>query len=247
MQAANTKFGKRIVQFKVPFVAAAPCLRANHAGSEAPILGEKRVRRNLQGINAVRRNTQAKLPGGRIGDVDGVHNTLLVNSVNVTDPATGQFGLSIPANSGDSLKVSANPFLAQYGGFTSGVVSAETRRGGDKWNFELNDPFPEFRIRSLHLQGLRSVSPNVTFSGPILKNKLYFAEAGQYDLEKTPVRTLPFPVNETRTDARNSFTQLDFLPSIKHTMMSTFHMQTQDTRFAGLDFFNPQPVTPNFN
>ena len=182
-----------------------------------------------------------------IAGADEKHNTLLVNSVNVTDPATGQFSLSIPANSVDSLKISANPFLAQYGGFTSGVVSAETRRGGEKWSFELNDPFPEFRIRSLHLQGLRSVSPNMAFSGPILKNKLYFAEAAQYDLEKTPVRTLPFPINETRTDARNSFTQLDFVPSIKHTMMSTFHFQTQDTRFAGLDFFNPQPVTPNFN
>ena len=32
-----------------------------------------------------------------------------------------------------------------------------TRRGGDKWNFELNDPLPEFRIRSLHLRGLRDI------------------------------------------------------------------------------------------
>ena len=182
-----------------------------------------------------------------IAGADEKHSILLVNSVNVTDPATGQFGLSIPVNSAETVSVSANPFLAQYGGFTAGVVSAVTRRGGDKWTFELNDPMPEFRIRSLHVQGLRSVSPNVSFSGPLLKQKLYFAEGIQYDLENTPVRTLPFPVNETRTDARNSFTQLDFVPSTSHTMTGTLHLQTQDTRFAGLDFFNPQPATPNFN
>ena len=182
-----------------------------------------------------------------IAGADEKHSAMLVNSVNVTDPGTGQFGLSIPVNSAESVRIYDNLFLAQYGGFSAGVVAAETRRGGDKWNFEFNDPFPEFRIRSLHVQGLQSISPNVSFSGPLLRQKLYFAEAAQYDLEKTPVRTLPFPVNETKTDSRNSFTQLDLVLSAKHTLTGTLHYQTQATRFAGLDFFNPQPVTPNVN
>jgi carboxypeptidase family protein len=190
-----------------------------------------------------------RAPDGQITIAGGdeKHSVMLVNSVNVTDPATGQFGLSIPVNSAETVNVSANPFVAQYGGFTAGVVSATTRRGGDKWTFELNDPMPEFRIRSLHIDGVRSVSPDVTFSGPLLKQKLYFAESIQYELQNTPVRTLPYPVNETRTDARNSFTQLDFLPSTTHTLTGTVHLQTADTKFAGLDFFNPQPTTPNFD
>src|SRR6266852_4250453 len=102
------------------------------------------------------------------------------------------------------------PYLAQYGRFTAGVVTAETRRGGDKWDFSLNDPLPDFRIRSGHLQGLRDASPRVNVSGPIIANRLYFLEGGEYLLNKQAVRTLPFPFNEQRSEAINSFTQMDF-------------------------------------
>lgn len=175
------------------------------------------------------------------------HNALLVNFVDTTDPATGQFGLTIPVDSAESVSVMTSPFLTQYGNFTGGVVSTLTRQGGDKWNYELNDPMPEFRIRSLHLQGLRSLTPHAVVSGPILRQKLYFSEALQYQLDKTPVRTLPFPFNETTSTSVNSFTQLDYILSSTHTLTGTLHVAPQSTRFANLDFFNPQPVTPNFD
>lgn len=175
------------------------------------------------------------------------HTALLVNSVDTTDPATGLFGLTIPVDAVENLNVAQTPYLAQFGGFTGGVVSAATRGGGDKWNFEFNDPFPEFRIRSLHLQGLRSVSPHVSFSGPLLAKKLYFAEATEVVVDKTPVLVLPFPFNETKTNSVNSFTQLDLVLSSRHTLTGTFHIAPQTVRYAGLNFFNPQPVTPNLD
>ena len=39
------------------------------------------------------------------------------------------------------------------------MVSVETKRGGEKWNFELNDPLPEFRYLDSHLRGLRDATP----------------------------------------------------------------------------------------
>ena len=79
-----------------------------------------------------------RTPDGRvqIAGQDEEHSSLLVNSVNVNDPATGSFGLSIPIDSVDILKVMQSPYLAQYGDFTAGIVSAETRRGGDKFRPE---------------------------------------------------------------------------------------------------------------
>lgn len=175
------------------------------------------------------------------------HSALLVNSVDTTDPATGQFGPTLPVDAVENLNVAVTPYLAQYGGFTAGVVSAATRGGGDKWNFELNDPFPEFRIRSLHLQGMRSVSPHVNFSGPLLRDKLYFSEATEVVIDKNPVLTQPFPFNEVKTTAVNSFSQLDLVFSPTHTITGTFHIAPQAVKFAGLDFFNSQPVTPNLD
>jgi hypothetical protein len=178
---------------------------------------------------------------------DEKHNALIVNSVDSTDPATGQFGLLVPVDSVETLSVAATPFLAQYGNFTSGVVSADTRRGGEKWDFELNDPLPEFRIRSGHLQGLRSTTPNLSFGGPVIAQKLYFSQTAQYLLDKTPTLTQPFPFNETKTRVGNFFSQFDMVFSPAHTLTGTLHITPQDTQFANLDFFNPQPVTPNVN
>jgi Carboxypeptidase regulatory-like domain len=175
------------------------------------------------------------------------HSALLVNSVDTTDPATGQFGLTLPVDAVENLNVAATPYLAQYGGFTAGVVTAATRGGGDKWNFELNDPFPEFRIRSLQLQGMRSVSPHVNFGGPLLAKRLYFSDATEVVVDKNPVLTQPFPFNEIRTTVVNSFSQLDLVLSPTNTVTGTFHIAPQEVKFAGLDFFNPQPVTPNLN
>ncbi len=185
--------------------------------------------------------------GVTIAGGDEKHNALIVNSVDSTDPATGQFGLLVPVDSVETLSVAATPFQAQYGNFTAGVVSADTRRGGEKWNFELNDPFPEFRIRSGHLQGLRSATPNVSFGGPVVDQKLYFHQTGQLFLQKNPVLTLPFPFNESRTLIGNFFSQADYVFSPQHTLTGTLQINPQDTTFANLDFFNPQQVTPNVN
>ncbi len=173
-------------------------------------------------------------------------SALLVNSADVTDPATGQFGMTIPVDVVNTISVFKTPYLAQYGRFTAGVVSVDTRRGGDKWNFELNDPFPEMRYLNGHIRGLREFTPRITFNGPIIANKLYFSQGAEYRIAKRRVLALPFPVNETVTESVNSFTQIDYLPNSTHSITGTLHISPRQAKFYNLDFFNERPVTPNY-
>ena len=175
------------------------------------------------------------------------HSALLVNSVDVTDPATGNFGLSVPIDSVQTVEVSVMPYLAQYGRFTAGVVSAETRRGGDKWDFSLNDPFPDWRIRSAHLEGVKDATPRFNLSGPIIKDKLYFLEGAEYLLYKYEARTLPYPDNYSTSQAINSFTQLDWIINKDQTLTASLHWAPHTLDYVGLNYFDPQPVTPNAN
>jgi len=190
---------------------------------------------------------RAKDGSVRIAGFGEDHSALLVNSVDVTDPATGSFGLSVPIDTVQTVHVSEMPYLAQYGKFTAGVVSAETRRGGDKWDYSLNDPFPDFHIRSGHLEGVADASPRFNLSGPLVKGKLYFVEGAEYLFSNQEVRTLPYPENLTRSTAFNSFTQLDAILSPKQTLTASLHLAPHSLRYAGLDYFNPQPVTPDAN
>ena len=172
-------------------------------------------------------------------------SALIVNSADVTDPATGQFGLTIPIDSVETMNVYQTPYLSEYGRFTAGLVSVETHRGGDKWKWELNDPFPDFRIRSYHMRGVKDATPRVNFEGPIIPHKLYLSEGFEYETRKTEVYTLPFPDNQKLEEGLNSFTQFDWIVSDKHLVTATFHAAPQRLGHVNMDYFNPLPTTPD--
>jgi len=183
----------------------------------------------------------------RIAGYGENHSALLVNSVDVTDPATGMFGLTVPIDSVQNVSVSEMPYLAQYGKFTAGVVTAETRQGDQKWHYALNDPLPDFRIRSAHLEGLKDASPRLDLSGPLIDRKLYFLQDDEYAINKQEVYTLPFPFNQSTSTAINSFTQFTALLSPSQTFSASLHLAPHLLTYSGLDYFNPQPVTPDIN
>jgi hypothetical protein len=186
-------------------------------------------------------------PGGglRISDSPENRSALIVNSADVTDPDTGQFGLTVPMDSVQTLNVYQTAFLAEYGRFTAGLVSVETKRGGDKWKWELNDPFPEFRIRSWHLRGLKTATPRLNFEGPILPGRLYLAEGFEYEIRKTAVYTLPFPRNQKLQEGLNSFTQLDWVATSKQLLTATFHLVPQRLGHVNMNYFNPEETSPD--
>jgi hypothetical protein len=186
-------------------------------------------------------------PGGGLQiSGSGEHRSaLIVNSADVTDPATGQFGLTVPIDRVETLNVFQTPFLAEYGRFTAGLVSVETRRGGDKWKWELNDPFPDFRIRSYQLRGLRDATPRLNLEGPLIPGKLYFSEGFEYEIRKTEVYELPFPDNQKKQEGINSFAQIDWIASDKQLVTATVHVAPQRLQFVNMNFFNPQPTTPD--
>lgn len=189
-----------------------------------------------------------RTPEGRLVISGGPEHrsALLVNSIDVTDPATGRFGATVPIDIVQTLTLYKTPFLAEYGRFSSGVVAVETRRGGDKWHYELNDPTPELRIRSAHLRGVRGFTPRFSGSGPVVRNRLYLAAAGEFALRKRPVYPLPFPRNEEKSQSINAHLQLDWIPSASHLLTLTAHGVPQRSNFVGLSFYTPQPAAPDY-
>ena len=189
----------------------------------------------------------ARSPGGGLQiSGSGEHRSaLIVNSADVTDPATGEFGLTVPIDSVESLNVYQTPFLAEYGRFTAGLVSVETRRGGDQWKWELNDPFPDFRIRSYHMRGLVDATPRLNFEGPLSPGKLYFSEGFEYAMRKTEVYELPYPNNQKKQEGINSFAQLDWVASDRQLVTATVHAAPQQLEWVNINYFNPEPTSPD--
>jgi hypothetical protein len=222
---------------------ASPSIDLQRQQMKDSVVRATNVADTLPLVPGIIRTDQGQL---RISGTSENRSAMLVNSADVTDPATGQFGMTVPVDIVNTISVFKTPYLAQYGRFTAGVVSVETRRGGDKWNFELNDPFPEFRILNGGLRGLRAFTPRITLNGPLIPDKLWVSQGAEYRVNKQRVMALAFPNNETVTEAVNSFTQVDFVPSATHSITGTMHVSPRQAKFFNLDFFNQRPVTPNY-
>jgi carboxypeptidase family protein/TonB-dependent receptor-like protein len=243
------------IQLKDEVNVSATANNAPEQTSSPPAsLGQQQIRDVLGNEAQTVTDTLPLLPGVvrspqgeiKISGTGENRSAFIVNAADVTDPATGQFGMTVPVDIVESVSVFKTPYLAQYGRFTSGVVSVETKRGGDKWNFSLNDPFPEFRFLNGNLRGMRAATPRIVFNGPLIKNRLYLSEGSEYTIKKRPVQTLEYPNKETKTESINSFTQLDYIFKDTHTLTGTFHFAPRKDEWVNLDFFNPRPVTPNW-
>ena len=72
MVAADEEFGEWIVQFPLPFFAAAAGFDGNQAGGKAPVLGKVGGLVDVDGFDAIDGDGEAELAGGGVGDVGGV-------------------------------------------------------------------------------------------------------------------------------------------------------------------------------
>ncbi len=170
---------------------------------------------------------------------------ILVNGSLSNDPATGRFQVEIPLEALQRAEIFTNPYLPEYGRFTSGVKRLETRPGGQQWKYSLYDFFPSVRARYGKIFGLANVSPRATITGPLIRDRVFLAQALEGIVDKAIVRGLASPNNEIRKDAARSFSQFDVILSPRQSFTATVNLAYQRLRNVDLDFFNPVPASAN--
>lgn len=179
------------------------------------------------------------LKGARAGQ-----SAYTVNGADVTDPATGNIAFDIPLEAAASVQVEENPYSAEFGRLTGGMTNLETKGGGDKFKLNATRFFPTFR----NIVGgkLDSFRPRLTFSGPLVRGRLFFLQSFEYRFTRTRVPSLPAPRDNSTSENFNSFTQIDLNVNKNHQLKFIAAFFPQKSRYVGLNTFNPQEVTPNF-
>src|SRR5712691_2045422 len=194
-------------------------------------------------IPGVIRSTKGELSIKGAGEEQ---SALLVNGVNANDPATGNFRLNLPIDSVEAVQVFQHPYTGEFGKFIGGLARIETRRGGDRWHFELNDFLPDLRFKGGKLVGVAEDQPRLNFNGPLVADRLYLSQTAAYTIAKHPVRGLSYPDNETKTESQSYFSQFDVILNGHHTQSFTLGYFPERDQYVDLDFFTPKPTTPNY-
>jgi hypothetical protein len=175
-------------------------------------------------------------------------NGSLVNSADVTDPATGTTAINIPIDVVSSVHVLSTPYDPEYGKFTGAVSNVETRPGDfNKFRVSAQNLLPRLRRIDGSIMGLAAFTPRITFSGPIVKERVAFTQSFEYRYERDPVDSLPPLQSYNRSENFNSYTQFDVNISQKQTASASFAIFPQRLDYYGLNTFTPQPSTPDLN
>jgi len=175
-------------------------------------------------------------------------NGSLVNSADVTDPATGATAINIPIDVVSSIKVLSTPYDPEYGNFTGAVSNVETRPGEfNKFRISAQNFVPHLRRLDGSIMGIAAATPRITFSAPIKKDRIAFTESVEYRYGRDPVNSLPSLQSDTRRESFDSYTQIDASISQKQTATASFAIFPQKLDYYGLNTFTPQASTPNLH
>jgi hypothetical protein len=175
-------------------------------------------------------------------------NGSLLNSADVTDPATGTSALNIPIDVVSSVHVVSTPYDPEYGKFTGAVANVETRSGSfNKFRISAQNLLPRVRRVDGSIMGIAATTPRVTVSGPIMKDRIAFTQSLEYRYERNQVYSLPPLEAWTRSENVNSYTQIDANITKKQTATASFAIFPQKLDYYGLNTFTPQESTPNLH
>ena len=174
---------------------------------------------------------------------------ILVSSLNVTDPVTGNPAIELPLEAVETVNVYSNPYSAEYGKFTGAVTAIETRSGTNKLRYLFTGTLPRPRLRDGHLYGIAAATPRIAVGGPIKKDKLFFFQSLEYRYVRTNIPSLDdldVP-SDIKRESFDSFSRLDYVINPENRLTASFSLFPQKVDYFNLNTFNPIETTANFH
>lgn len=189
-----------------------------------------------------------RTPDGKI-NIKGVaegQSLLQVDSATTADPITGSFSIDVPWVAIESLQVYKTSYQAENRGFSGGLTSIQLRSPSDTWKYELQDLTPNPMIEAGTMSGIADYNPRLYLTGPLVANRLNFSEALAYDMDKQPVRGLPWPKNLIKTQDLNSLTSFQYIASAHHLITANANVFPLRRQFANIDTLIPQTASSDY-
>jgi hypothetical protein len=174
-------------------------------------LGKISVKRSIEDIALLapgtvrgdsRYDTNRKQPSASFGGAGANENAFYINGYAVTDPIKGLGSSSLPFDGISQYQLFTGGYGAEFGRSTGGVVNIVTKSGTNEWHVSTNVVYPPESLTAdapdiyypingsardgrLWNQGsarrTESIQYAASVGGPIIRDKLFFYVAGEYE------------------------------------------------------------------
>lgn len=161
----------------------------------------------------------------------------------VSQPASGALGVRLNPDSLRKIDVHNTRYPAQYGKGSGGLTNLEVQDGDNRFRFNATDFIPTFQmVKGFHLNNW---TPRAYFSGPLIRDRLWFDLSHEGENDVSIVKELPDgadTTNQWRT-ADLARLRLNITPGNVLTASSLFDLFDGDSE--GLSQFDPVSVSTN--
>lgn len=201
-----------------------------------------------EGFQSAVRLTPGVIQLGNGESIDGGRPnqaSVQLGAATLIDPATNLARVALPADGIDSVSVLPNPYEAEFGRFSSGLVMIQTRRAGDRWKVHVYDLEPALRLKRftlLQVTGITAWKPNVEFGGPIVKGRVFMEQTAQYHYQTTDIPSRP-EIELRTTEWVSSFTRIDANLTPRHSLVFSGGFEPSTVTLATLGTFTPPLAT----
>ena len=179
--------------------------------------------------------------------IAGANNTevqYLLDGVEIGDPASNGLTSRMIVDAVRNAAIQTGRFGVEYAHPGGAILNYDTREGDHRWRFNATDFIPGINVQEGVQLG--NFYPRVTFSGPILRDRLWFSES--FDVLHTLAVEKGLPAgapNEVRTWDGDSWSRLLWKMSSNNSLHLGFLANVGNTQNFGLDALHPQSVTTN--
>lgn len=204
-----------------------------------PIGGES-IQAALRVISSVTEQTGGvRIKGGRSDQ-----SSLQFGRVIANDPTGGSGMFRLPVDAVDSIEVLPNPYGAEFGGFSSGLVVVHPRTPPQAWKVVANG-WPSFitaRNNPVHPVAVREFVPRIIMGGPVMGGRASLLLSAQARYRSDQIWSRPQSERRDTVDA-SVFARLDGKAGDRHALSATFGYFPSMVWQADLNTFTPPPAT----
>jgi Carboxypeptidase regulatory-like domain len=166
----------------------------------------------------------------------------LLDGFNVTQPANGQLLVRVSTDAFRSIQVEPSREPAEDGKGSGGVVNLNTNNGDDRFRFFGTDFIPS--IQDKHGIRFDQFLPRLTYSGPIVKKKIWFYNA--FDGEYDNVIYTELPVGQDNDHIFRVGNLFKILSNVtnRDIVSTSFLVNYLNDQYYGLSPLSPQTANP---
>ncbi len=171
------------------------------------------------------------------------YQTLTVlDGFNVTQPANGQLFIRVSTDAFRSIQVEPSREPAEAGKGSAGLLSLNTGIGDDHFRFWATNFIPS--VQNKHGWRFDQFLPLLTFSGPIVKRKIWFYNAFDGEYDNTIYTELPVGQDNDHILRVGNLTKLQTNVTNRNILTSSFLINHLHDQYAYLSPQNPQLANP---